>query len=171
MATALIEWEREYHLPTAEVVREITVEVRPDVVPGGLGTGAEAVPLEDDHPFLAPLVASPQQIMECTFSWFEGYWQRDDQGDLTETAASERLVVEEKYVQQPTLVPMERRPNVIGATSPIPFSCVPPSRAGSSTDRPRRGRDESRSQGPQKSRRRLEDSKKEESETGEDDLP
>eukprot|EP00969_Alexandrium_andersonii_P019070 832973-Alexandrium_andersonii.AAC.1 len=61
----------------------------------------------------------------------------------------------------PTLVPLAKRPNVIGAASPIPALRVPTSEVESSVDRPRRGRGESRSLGPEKSRRRLEDSKKE----------
>eukprot|EP00969_Alexandrium_andersonii_P145078 6414962-Alexandrium_andersonii.AAC.1 len=68
MTDSLDTWQHVQGLLNADVVGGIGVDTDVNMVPGGNGTGGPAVPLEDDHPFLAPRNPTAQQIMESSVS-------------------------------------------------------------------------------------------------------
>eukprot|EP00969_Alexandrium_andersonii_P259829 11489202-Alexandrium_andersonii.AAC.1 len=57
-------WQHAQSLPSARTVVDTRVEMDVNMVQGGPGTGGAAVPLEEDHPFLAPLNPTARQVAE-----------------------------------------------------------------------------------------------------------
>eukprot|EP00969_Alexandrium_andersonii_P134140 5933430-Alexandrium_andersonii.AAC.1 len=57
-------WQHAQSLPSADTVVYTRVGVDVNMVQGGPGTGGGAVPLEDEHPFLAPANPTAQQVAE-----------------------------------------------------------------------------------------------------------
>eukprot|EP00969_Alexandrium_andersonii_P054752 2412040-Alexandrium_andersonii.AAC.1 len=63
----LSQWQHGRGLPEAGIAQEIASrDANADMMQCG-----EAVPLEDNHPFLAPLDPTAQQYIEFNVSWHE----------------------------------------------------------------------------------------------------